>query len=99
VTLIPLDQIESKKIPPQVMTAAKRVARTTHLAQDLLDYDRRDQPAVQFAFWQTVICDSPDEAKALAFSKNLVENKKVFLRIPLCYMVPPSLDARIQFHD
>jgi structural maintenance of chromosome 2 len=71
VTLIPLDRIQSRKISPQTLADARRVARTTNLAQDLLDYDPRDELAVQFAFGQTVICDAPNEAKHLAFTKHL----------------------------
>ena len=66
VTTIPIDKIESKRIPDDLMRRAKNYSRAAHLAMDLLDYNPKYQKVIQYVFGQTVVCDTMDQVSDLA---------------------------------
>ncbi|GJJ10545.1 hypothetical protein Clacol_004772 [Clathrus columnatus] len=74
VTLIPLSKISpsgaSGKQLQQRLATAKRSGGTenVHLALDLLQYTPELANAMAYVFGDTVICDTPDAARAVSFS-------------------------------
>ncbi|RHY64397.1 hypothetical protein DYB30_008789 [Aphanomyces astaci] len=75
VTIIPLNRITRKVLPPQKVAAAKAVARTeggqVWEALELVECDRDVQPAMEYAFGTTLICDKSDVAKQVTFHRDV----------------------------
>lgn len=74
VTLIPLSKISPSGVSgrqlQQKLAVAKRGggAENVHLALDLLQYEPELAHAMAYVFGDTVICDTPDAARAASFS-------------------------------
>lgn len=66
VTTIPIDRIESRRIPDNLMRQAKQYSKDAHLAMDLLKYDPKYKKVIQYVFGQTVVCDTMDQVSDLA---------------------------------
>jgi structural maintenance of chromosome 2 len=71
VHMIPLDKIDAAGLTKERLAAAKRVAPSAKLAPSLLIFEEHIAPAVQFAFGQSIVCDTLDEAEAVAFTREV----------------------------
>ncbi|KAF0691055.1 Aste57867_17667 [Aphanomyces stellatus] len=75
VTIIPLNRINRKVLPQQKVKKAKEVAAAeggqVWEALELVDYDRDVQPAMEYAFGSTLVCDKSDVAKQVTFHRDV----------------------------
>lgn len=75
VTLLPLNKIDSRTVSAGRVDAAKAIAKKlggqAHLAIELVSFDASVAKAMQHVFGSTIICSSPDVAKAVAFDKDV----------------------------
>ena len=82
VTLLPLNKLNSRCTDPAKVEAAKRIAKkaggTAQLALELVGYDSEVSRAIEYVFGSTLICNSSDVAKAVAFDP-AVKNRTVTL--------------------
>lgn len=65
VTVIPLNKIKYGTLPKSVLD--KATAMGADLALVLVEYDRSVDPAMQYTFGQTLVCDTLERAKKVAF--------------------------------
>jgi structural maintenance of chromosome 2 len=80
VTILPLNKLSSRCTDPARVTAAKSIASSMHgsafLALELVGYEAEVQRAMEHTFGSTIICDTSDVAKTIAFDRN-VRNRTV----------------------
>lgn len=81
-TFIPLNKIDHRCIDPTKLQRAKQIAKemggNANLALELVDFDESVRNAVEHVFGNTIICSSPEIARAVAFDPN-VRTKTVTL--------------------
>lgn len=71
-TLIPLESVKSTKISENTLNRVKKISNgKAHLAVDVVSFDSRVGPALNYAFGNTLICEDMESAKALAFDKQI----------------------------
>ncbi|KAF8885194.1 condensin complex subunit SMC2 [Infundibulicybe gibba] len=69
VTIIPLTKIDPRKIAPQKLNAAEKLAPgKVHLALSLVGYAHEVEKAMAFVFSDTLICNDAESAKRVTFS-------------------------------
>jgi len=82
VTILPLNRINNRCTDPAKVENAKRIARkaggSAQLALELVGYDTEVSRAMEYVFGSTLICDTSDVAKAVAFDPS-VKNRTVTL--------------------
>lgn len=82
VTILPLNKISARCTDEGKVSRAKSTAAalggSAHLALELVGYEKEMRKAMEYVFGNTIICDSPEIAKAIAFDK-LVRNRTVTL--------------------
>eukprot|EP00605_Chrysophyceae_sp_TOSAG23-4_P001293 GSChrysophyteH1.ASY1.ANO1.1407.1 assembled CDS len=82
VTILPLNKINARCTDPAKVETAKKIAKkaggTAHLALELVGYESEVSRAIQYVFGNTIICDTSDVAKAVAFHPD-VKNRTVTL--------------------
>ncbi|ETW01694.1 hypothetical protein H310_06310 [Aphanomyces invadans] len=75
VTIIPLNRITRKTLPPQKVSTAKSIAISeggqVWEALELVEYDHDVKPAMEYAFGTTLICDKSDVAKQVTFHRDV----------------------------
>jgi structural maintenance of chromosome 2 len=73
VTFLPLNKIQGNAITSEKLAKIKRVAGETEaqLALHYIDYDQKMQPAMNFVFGNTILCQTKDIAQAIAFDKSI----------------------------
>ncbi|KAI0337135.1 condensin complex subunit SMC2 [Trametopsis cervina] len=72
VTIIPLNKISARTLPPQKMQAAQRLAgNKVHTALSLVGYDDQVASAMAYVFGDTLICDDTESAKLVTFSREV----------------------------
>ncbi|CAK4687330.1 unnamed protein product [Aphanomyces euteiches] len=75
VTIIPLNRISRKVLPQQKVRRAKEIASSeggqVWEALELVEYDRDVQPAMEYAFGSTLVCDNSDVAKHVTFHRDI----------------------------
>lgn len=82
VTILPLNKINNRCTDPAKVANAKKIAQkaggTAQLALELVGYDADVSRAMEYVFGNTIICDTGDVAKAVAFDPS-VKNRTVTL--------------------
>ena len=70
VTIIPLNRIKHRTLPPQKVLQAQRLAPSGSvcLALTLVGYDENVQEAVEYVFGNTLVCESLSIARKVAFN-------------------------------
>ncbi|GJT65087.1 structural maintenance of chromosomes protein 2-1 [Tanacetum coccineum] len=73
VTIIPLNKIQSKPVPPRVQNAAVKLASkgNAEVALSLVGYDDELQTAMEYVFGSTFVCKTSDAAREVAFDHNV----------------------------
>lgn len=75
VTLLPLSKIDARTVSSSRVDAAKAIAKQAggqaNLALELITFDGDVSKAMQHVFGNTIVCSSPDVAKAVAFHKDV----------------------------
>ncbi|THH05591.1 hypothetical protein EW145_g4689 [Phellinidium pouzarii] len=72
VTIIPLNKINSHRLPPQKLQAATRLAPgKVRLALSLVVYPEEVTNAMAYVFGDTMVCDDASSAKLVTFSKEV----------------------------
>lgn len=75
VTILPLSRIDNRRLPTQVVERAKTIARahnsTAYLALELVNYDSGVSAAIEHVFGTTLVCASPEAARAIAFDDQI----------------------------
>ncbi|XP_068942665.1 structural maintenance of chromosomes protein 2 isoform X2 [Petaurus breviceps papuanus] len=73
-TIIPLNKISSRCIGKETLNIAKNLvgADNVHLALSLIEYEPELQKAMEFVFGTTLVCDTLDNAKKVAFDKRIM---------------------------
>lgn len=69
VTVIPLNKVKYSTLPESVLTKAKKMG--ADLALILVEYDQSVDPAMQYTFGQTLVCDTLERAKKVAFDREV----------------------------
>ena len=69
VTIIPLNRIRHRTLPPAKVLQAQRLASSgdVHLALTLVGYSESVQEAIEYVFGTTLVCESLDVARKVAF--------------------------------
>jgi structural maintenance of chromosome 2 len=68
VTYIPLNVIDSRTIPNDVVQKLKHYTNgKVYLAKELIEYDTEIEPAVNFVFGNIFVAEDEDTAKKVAF--------------------------------
>ena len=82
VTILPLNKISSRCTDATKVQRAKSAATSmggsANLALELVGYEKEMQKAMEYVFGSTIICDTSDIAKAIAFDKQ-IRNRTVTL--------------------
>lgn len=70
VTIIPLNRIKHRTLPPQKVLQAQRLAPSGSvcLALTLVGYEESVQEAVEYVFGSTLVCETLDIARKVAFN-------------------------------
>lgn len=69
VTIIPLDKINSKVVPPKTVDTAKDLCPgKVELALNLVNFEEELVNAMGYIFGSTFVCDDPDTANAVTFN-------------------------------
>ncbi|XP_072466568.1 structural maintenance of chromosomes protein 2 isoform X1 [Notamacropus eugenii] len=73
-TIIPLNKISSRCVGKETLNIAKNLvgADNVHLALSLIEYEPELQKAMEFVFGTTLVCDTLDNAKKVAFDKRIM---------------------------
>jgi structural maintenance of chromosome 2 len=70
-TMLPLDKLNARRMQPQRVQNAQRIAQSmsasASLAIDLVRFDSEVTKAMEFCFGNTIVCDSREAAKRIAF--------------------------------
>jgi structural maintenance of chromosome 2 len=70
-TMLPLDKLNARCMQPQRVQNAQRIAQSMNasasLAIDLVRFDSGVAKAMEFCFGNTIVCDSREAAKRIAF--------------------------------
>lgn len=79
-TIIPLNKISAKTLNDRVVSAAKSLVgeNNVHTALSLVGYESDLRKAMEYVFGSTLVCDTLDNAKKVAFDKQ-VRTKTVTL--------------------
>ena len=82
ITILPLNKIYTNCTDPakldRAKTAAAKMNGVANLALELVGYEKEMQKAMEYVFGSTIICDTSDIAKEIAFDK-LIHNRTVTL--------------------
>lgn len=70
-TILPLDNIRYRDIEKAKLERAKKIDPTAHSLIDDLEYDRKFEPAIKYAFGQIIYVESIDGAKQVTFDKSI----------------------------
>lgn len=75
VTFLPLNKLKTSCVDASKVSAAAAIARTNggsaRLALELVGFDEQVRKAMEYAFGDTIVCDSAKTAKIVAFDKNV----------------------------
>lgn len=72
VIMIPNNKIVSKTIPQEKLKLIEQISNgEARLALDLISYDKKYAPAMQFVFGNTFVCSTSEIANKLAFTDNI----------------------------
>ncbi|XP_042341746.1 structural maintenance of chromosomes protein 2 [Plectropomus leopardus] len=73
-TIIPLNKISAKTLNDKVVTAAKNLVgeNNVHTALSLVGYESDLRKAMEYVFGSTLVCDTLDNAKKVAFDKQVM---------------------------
>ncbi|XP_070683600.1 structural maintenance of chromosomes protein 2 [Pempheris klunzingeri] len=73
-TIIPLNKISAKTLNDKVVNAAKSLvgADNVHTALSLVGYESDLRKAMEYVFGSTLVCDTLDNAKKVAFDKQVM---------------------------
>lgn len=72
VTIIPLDKISARSLPPNIVTYAKeKCPEKVELALNLIDFENELSKAMTYIFGSTFICMDPNTAKAVTFDPKI----------------------------
>uniref|UniRef100_A0A8C6PEF5 Structural maintenance of chromosomes protein 2 n=1 Tax=Nothobranchius furzeri TaxID=105023 RepID=A0A8C6PEF5_NOTFU len=73
-TIIPLNKISAKTLNDKVITTAKKLvgADNVHTALSLVGYESDLRKAMEYVFGSTLVCDTLDNAKKVAFDKQVL---------------------------
>ncbi|XP_034059230.1 structural maintenance of chromosomes protein 2 [Gymnodraco acuticeps] len=73
-TIIPLNKISAKTLNDKVVNAAKSLVGkdNVHTALSLVGYESDLRKAMEYVFGSTLVCDSLDDAKRVAFDKQVM---------------------------
>ncbi|KAF3852186.1 hypothetical protein F7725_005541 [Dissostichus mawsoni] len=73
-TIIPLNKISAKTLNDRVVNAAKSLVGKdkVHTALSLVGYESDLRKAMEYVFGSTLVCDSLDDAKRVAFDKQVM---------------------------
>uniref|UniRef100_A0A7N8YPQ1 Structural maintenance of chromosomes protein n=1 Tax=Mastacembelus armatus TaxID=205130 RepID=A0A7N8YPQ1_9TELE len=73
-TIIPLNKISAKSLNDKVINAAKSLVGedNVHSALSLVGYDSNLRKAMEYVFGSTLVCDTLDNAKKVAFDKQVL---------------------------
>ncbi|KAM9818448.1 structural maintenance of chromosomes protein 2 isoform 1-T1 [Syngnathus typhle] len=73
-TIIPLNKISAKTLSDRVVNTAKRLVGedNVHTALSLVGYESDVRKAMEYVFGSTLVCDTLDNAKKVAFDKQVM---------------------------
>ncbi|XP_061684622.1 structural maintenance of chromosomes protein 2 [Syngnathoides biaculeatus] len=73
-TIIPLNKISGKILSDKVVSAAKSLVGedNVHSALSLVGYDQEVRKAMEYVFGSTLVCDTLENSKKVAFSKQVM---------------------------
>jgi structural maintenance of chromosome 2 len=75
VTILPLNKISNRCVDPEKLLRAQNIAAsmggTAQLALELVSFDNEVRRAIEHVFGSTIICNSADIAKQIAFDKSI----------------------------
>jgi structural maintenance of chromosome 2 len=75
VTILPLNKIDNRCLPSEVMDRARRIAdarhASAHLALELVGCDDSVRAAMEYVFGSTIICENAELAQAIAFDRQI----------------------------
>ncbi|CAI5759037.1 unnamed protein product [Candida verbasci] len=72
VTIIPLDKVNSKSIDQNTQRKVRQITPDkADVAINFIQYDHDLQPAMQYIFGNTFVCNDPDTAKAVTFDPSI----------------------------
>ena len=73
VTIIPLNRIKHRTLPPAKVMQAQRVAPrgSVQLALTLVGYDESVQEAIEYVFGSTLVCESLEVARKVTFNPSI----------------------------
>uniref|UniRef100_A0A665TJ87 Structural maintenance of chromosomes protein n=1 Tax=Echeneis naucrates TaxID=173247 RepID=A0A665TJ87_ECHNA len=73
-TIIPLNKISARTLNDKVITAAKSLVGddNVHTALSLVGYESDLRKAMEYVFGSTLVCDTLDNAKKVAFDKQVM---------------------------
>uniref|UniRef100_A0A3Q3BJP5 Structural maintenance of chromosomes protein n=1 Tax=Kryptolebias marmoratus TaxID=37003 RepID=A0A3Q3BJP5_KRYMA len=73
-TIIPLNKISAKTLNDRVVNAAKSLVgeNNAHTALSLVGYESDLRKAMEYVFGSTLVCDTLDNAKKVAFDKQVM---------------------------
>ncbi|KAA8594896.1 hypothetical protein FQN60_012031 [Etheostoma spectabile] len=73
-TIIPLNKISAKTLNDRVVNTAKRLVGedNVHTALSLVGYESDLRKAMEYVFGSTLVCDTLDNAKKVAFDKQVM---------------------------
>lgn len=66
-TVIPLDEIRSKEVSSRIISTARKISPGACVALDYIECEDYILPAAKFAFGQSIVCDTLEEAKNVTF--------------------------------
>ncbi|EFA79147.1 structural maintenance of chromosome protein [Heterostelium album PN500] len=75
-TFLPLDRLNPKALDPKL----RQIGGTSKLLIDCLKFDKVIEPAVRYVVGNTLVCDSLNEAKQLAFGNQYQRHKVVTIQ-------------------
>ncbi|XP_061883329.1 structural maintenance of chromosomes protein 2-like [Entelurus aequoreus] len=73
-TIIPLNKVSAKTLTDRVVNAAKNLVGkdNVHTALSLVGYESDVRKAMEYVFGSTLVCDTLDNAKRVAFDKGVM---------------------------
>ncbi|XP_061832916.1 structural maintenance of chromosomes protein 2 [Nerophis lumbriciformis] len=73
-TIIPLNKVSAKTLTDRVVNAAKNLVGedNVHTALSLVGYESDVRKAMEYVFGSTLVCDTLDNAKRVAFDKQVM---------------------------
>ena len=73
VTIIPLNKIRYHTVPPQKVLSAQKLCPSGDacLALTLVGYDKSVQEAIEYVFGSTIVCDTLEAARKVAFDPSV----------------------------